>query len=143
MYHGYHLDPVMIIKRRVEDIFVRACNERAVTTSMQIILVWILLMTYSIAKGQELKKHNGISIIPNLDANINGSALGLGIQSLRCESDTLTTVVNGLSVEILGVGLLLPMVGSDSLLPYNMQGEELNEERLDSLINSLEDKRPY
>lgn len=143
MYHGCHLDSVMSVKRRVEGIFVMACHWSWVTMRMKIILIWILLMTCCIAKAQELKKHYGISIIPNLEAEINGIGLGIGIQSLKYESDTLTTVVNGLNVELLGVGLLLPMVGSDPLLPYNMRGEDLNEERLDSLINSLEDKRPY
>jgi hypothetical protein len=62
-----------------------------------------------------MRERNVAWIIPAINTKINGLAGGLIINSLKDEGDSLTTVVNGVSVELFGVGLFVPLAPSDPM----------------------------
>lgn len=81
--------------------------------SLIISLLFIVSLT---TYGQKLKKKKFIGFIPALNTRINGIAIGLLINSFKSTDDNiLTTQVNGVSLEIIGTGLFLPIGGSDPI----------------------------
>jgi hypothetical protein len=80
--------------------------------SILIALLFLNFMTY----GQTLKTRNVAYALPALNTKINGLAIGLIINSLKTGNETkLKTQVNGICIEIIGLGILLPLVGSDPI----------------------------
>lgn len=59
--------------------------------------------------AQSMKERRVAWIIPAIATRINGLAGGLIINSLKYEGDSLTTVVNGVCIEVLGLGVVVPL----------------------------------
>lgn len=110
---------------------------------MKSIITLILTMAFNHAFGQNLTTKNVFSFTPKLNTQINGVGLGLLINSLEYDSDTLTTEINGLNIELIGVGLFLPLIPTDPLIPNGITKRELKGRVLDSLILDLNNPRPY
>lgn len=81
---------------------------------LKVTLVSVLIFIFSSTYGQNLKIRNIAWALPALNTKINGVGIGLIINSFKATDDRkLTTQVNGVSIEIIGSGLFLPLVGSD------------------------------
>jgi hypothetical protein len=77
-----------------------------------ITLIFFTVQTH----GQNVKKTRPIAwVIPSVNTRINGLAGGLIINSLKDNDSLLTTVVNGLSLELIGVGFFLPLAPSSPI----------------------------
>ncbi|HLO53132.1 MAG TPA: hypothetical protein VK169_02530 [Saprospiraceae bacterium] len=64
------------------------------------------------------------------------------INSLKFESDTTTTRINGLNVELVGVGFFAPLAPSNPLIPDEVKIEQIAP-ILDSLIIEAIQPKPY
>jgi len=105
--------------------------------SIVVVIIFVLMtIHFHSLTGQNLKNKKSLSFLPSLDTEINGVGLGLAINSLKYNSDTLTTIVNGLNIELVGVGIILPLAPVD---PMEYRG--LN--NLDSLIEISKEQNPY
>lgn len=83
---------------------------------MKVILTPLLLFVISLSYAQQLKVKNIAWTLPALNTKINGVGIGLIINSFKATDDRkLITQVNGVSIEIIGSGLFLPLVGSDPI----------------------------
>ena len=73
--------------------------------------------------------------LPSLNSRIEGIAAGLAINSFKKSSSVSTTIVNGISIELIGFGIFMPLTSNHPL--YN-KGESFyqNSENMDSLVNS-------
>jgi len=91
----------------------------------------ITLQTY----GQINKKRPIIWVIPSLDTRINGVAVGFMINSLKETDSVLTTEINGLNIEIIGVGLLLLLAPSDPIY-HKSDSAYFDNSYVDTIINS-------
>ena len=100
------------------------------------VILLVFLGSISSAYGQINKERNIFWYIPSPDTRINGIAIGPMIQSLELDFDTnLNTVVNGISFEIIGLGLLLPIAPSSPI--YDEDDEFYKDKNnLDSLVKS-------
>jgi len=81
--------------------------------------------------------HNRLIIwyIPSLNTRIEGIAGGLMINSFKNSSPVSKTIVNGISIELIGLGLFLPLVSSHPL--YNKDKSFYqNSKNIDSIVNS-------
>jgi len=99
--------------------------------------IYILLVFLTIqANGQIIKNKSVVGFIPAINSRINGLALGLAIESLN-DNDTSLTFVNGISIEIIGFGILLPLSPSS---PVYLEKESFYEDdyNLDSIVNSYD-----
>ncbi len=75
-----------------------------------------LIMIFSLQLfGQTMRKRNIVWVIPAVNTRINGLAGGLIINGLKYKGDSLTTIVNGVSAELFGVGLFVPLAPSDPM----------------------------
>ncbi len=84
----------------------------------------------------QIKKNRPIAwVIPVVDTRINGLAGGLIINSLKDTDSVLTTEINGLGIELIGVGFFLPLAPSS---PIYSESDDfyLNDENLASIVNS-------
>jgi len=99
--------------------------------------IYILLVFLTIqANGQIIKNKSIVGFLPAINSRINGLALGLAIESLN-DNDTSLTFVNGISIEIIGFGILLPLSPSS---PVYLEKESFYEDdyNLDSIVNSYD-----
>lgn len=109
-------------------------------------LIWNLcffcfLIIYQNTTAQNLKERSGVRYIPVYNTKVNGIAGGLIINGLREPNDsTVSTIVNGLSIELLGLGLLLPIVPSS---PIYTDADSLynSEVFVDSVVESYNSPR--
>jgi len=109
----------------------------------KILCLVFLIFTMSMpAIGQSLSKSKVLAFTPELDTEINGIGVGLMINSLKFEGDTMSTIVNGLNLEIVGVGFFGPLVPSDPLAPYDVARDQIDP-MLDSLIAEAKKPTPY
>jgi hypothetical protein len=76
-----------------------------------------------------------IWVLPSINTKINGIACGLAIISLKDKDIQPATIVNGLSLELIGFGLVAPLGGDEPL--YREKDKLLDDKiYLDSIINS-------
>lgn len=76
----------------------------------------ILILGYGCADAQ--KKLRILQFTPSLNTQIHGVGIGPSINSIKFEDDTLTTRVNGVSLECLGFGILSLFSKSHPLFLY-------------------------
>lgn len=100
----------------------------------RLIFLIIVLLTIHV-NGQIKKTRPLLWVIPSIDTRINGLAGGLIINSLKDTDSALTTVVNGLSIELIGVGFFLPLVQSSPIY-FESDDFYLNDNNLDSIVRS-------
>lgn len=107
--------------------------------------IYTLLLTLIWVTGwtQNLRTQNVISITPKPNTEVNGIGIGLTVSGMEHGSDSLIMKINGLCIELIGFGLLLPIVPSDPLIPYGMTEDDLKGEVLDSILLDLDKSRPY
>ncbi len=91
---------------------------------------------------QELWHKKVATITPALNTKVNGIGLGLMINSLKYEGDSVTTIINGLNLEIIGAGFFGPIVPSNPLVPYGWNIDRIAP-ILDSLIFEAKLPKPY
>jgi hypothetical protein len=103
------------------------------TTILKTILTVLTLFVLFQTQGQITKRRNLIWVLPSVDTKINGIAGGLALTSFKDNDSQPTTIVNGLSVELIGLGLLVPLAPSH---PFYGENDKLlaNETHLDSTI---------
>lgn len=110
---------------------------------MKYLLILILQVNMSfVAFGQKLTKPKVLAITPELNTTVNGIGFGLMVNSLHLKEDSTTSIINGLNVEIVGVGFFLPLAPSNVLIPYDSSIDQIAPV-LDSLINEAKDPTPY
>jgi hypothetical protein len=98
-------------------------------------LTLVFLLFCIVGNAQNLKIHNIFGIIPAHNTQINGLALGLPINTLTPRNDsTVETRVNGFCLELIGMGLILPMVGSDPIFTEKPEVYQ-NPILVDSILN--------
>jgi hypothetical protein len=67
-------------------------------------LVILLFILIHIQVHCQIKKERPVFwVIPSIHTKIDGLAVGLIINSMKVSDSTLTTIVNGLSLELIGV----------------------------------------
>lgn len=106
---------------------------------------WFIILLWSIVhglNGQNIEKTKLFVITPELNTKVNGIGIGLMINSLKFESDTTTTRINGLNVELVGVGFFAPLAPSNPLIPDDVKIEQIAP-ILDSLIIEAKQPKPY
>ncbi|MFC2104910.1 LA_2272 family surface repeat-containing protein [Bacteroidota bacterium] len=102
---------------------------------MRKILFAILILLSIKSFGQLDKTRPILWVIPSVDTQINGIAAGLIINSLKDTDSTLITEINGLSCEIIGVGVFLPLAPSSPI--YETHGDNYySKELVDSIVQS-------
>ena len=92
--------------------------------------------------GQNIEKTKLFVITPELNTKVNGIGIGLMINSLKFEGDTTTTRINGLNVELVGIGFFAPLAPSNPLIPDDVKIEQIAP-ILDSLIIEAKQPKPY
>ena len=108
-------------------------------------ILWSIFFIITISAcgiSQDLSKRKVFAITPELNTKINGIGLGLMINSLNYEGDKLSTIVNGLNLEIIGVGFFGPLAPSNPLIPYDKNIYQITP-ILDSLIVEANKPTPY
>lgn len=102
---------------------------------MKTILTVLTLIVFIQTHGQITKRRNLVWVLPAVDTKINGLATGLILSSLKDNDSQPTTIVNGLSVELIGLGLLIPLAPSH---PFYSNNPKLlaNNTYLDSIIST-------
>ena len=106
---------------------------------------WFIILLWSIVyglNGQNIEKTMIFVITPELNTKVNGIGIGLMINSLKFEGDTTTTRINGLNVELVGVGFFAPLAPSNPLIPDDVKIEQIAP-ILDSLIIEATQPKPY
>lgn len=106
---------------------------------------WFIILLLSIVyglNGQNIEKTKLFVITPELNTKVNGIGIGLMINSLKFEGDTTTTRINGLNVELVGVGFFAPLAPSNPLIPDDVKIEQIAP-ILDSLIIEAKQPKPY
>lgn len=106
---------------------------------------WFIILLLSIVhglNGQNIEKKKLFVITPELNTKVNGIGIGLMINSLKFEGDTTTTRINGLNVELVGVGFFAPLAPSNPLIPDEVKIEQIAP-ILDSLIIEATQPKPY
>ena len=101
-------------------------------------ILFILFLFISLhTSGQVSKNRYAVWVIPSIDTRINGLSVGLMINSVKSNDSILTTIVNGVNTEIIGVGFFLPLVPSS---PIYFEDSEFYEiiENVDSIIRSYD-----
>jgi len=91
--------------------------------------------------GQTLKKRRIVSVLPAVDTKINGLAGGLIINSIKDNKDSITTIVNGVSIEVVGIGFFVPIAPSH---PMFREPDSVYQDKAqrDSIIDTY-DKAKY
>lgn len=76
----------------------------------------LLLFAFIVpTQSQSLQNRNIAWYLPSSDTRINGLGIGLVLNKIERPSQGLITVVNGISIEVIGYGIALPMVGGHPL----------------------------
>lgn len=98
-------------------------------------LIFIFIIINLQAIGQNYKNRPVAWYIPSINTRINGLAAGFIINSMKDKVPLSTTVVNGLSLELVGVGFFLPLAPSS---PIYSEADSFYsiESNLDSIVNS-------
>lgn len=99
-------------------------------------LNFLLLVLLTVQVNGQIKKNRPVAwVIPSVDTRINGLAGGLIINSLKDTDSVLTTEINGLAIELIGVGFFLPIAPSSPIYsePENFY---MNDDNLDSIVKS-------
>lgn len=100
--------------------------------------ICVLLVFFTIHANGQIKKNKSIvGFIPAINTRINGLALGLALQSLLNDNDSTLTYINGISVEIIGFGILVPLSPSSPVY-FEKESFYENDNKLDSLVNSYD-----
>lgn len=94
----------------------------------------MIFLTFQ-AHGQITENRSIVWVIPSVNTRINGLAGGLMINSFKDNHTGLTTEINGLNFEFIGIGFLLPIVPSS---PIYSESDSFKDDikNMDSLINS-------
>ncbi len=100
-----------------------------------LILLFVLINLQAI--GQSYKKRPVAWVIPAINTKINGLAAGFIINSMKDNVPLSTTIVNGLSIEIIGVGFFLPLAPSSPLY-FESDSFYTIKRNLDSIVNTYE-----
>ncbi len=105
------------------------------------LMLFSLLIIYQDTIAQNLKETSGGWYIPAYNTKINGVAGGLIINGLKEHNDsTVTTIVNGLSFELLGLGLILPIAPSSPI--YTEADSVYNSEIfVDSVVRTFDNPK--
>ena len=82
---------------------------------MKRLFILFLLFISVQAHGQIKKNRPVFWVTPSIDTRINGLASGFIINSLKDVDSTLTTEINGLNIELIGVGFFLPLAPTSPL----------------------------
>ncbi|MFN8206593.1 MAG: hypothetical protein U0T82_04200 [Bacteroidales bacterium] len=99
-------------------------------------LLFITFLVLAVQVNAQIRKNRPLVwVIPSVDTRINGLAGGLIINSLKDTDSALTTEINGVSIELIGVGLLLPLAPSNPIY-FESDDFYLNDENLDSIVKS-------
>jgi len=83
----------------------------------QLLFAFLIIINIQ-AFGQFERSKSVFWFIPSVDTQINGIASGLIINSMKDTDSLITTEINGLGVELIGVGLFLPLAPSSPI--YNI-----------------------
>jgi hypothetical protein len=106
-------------------------------------LLTIFHLTISSALlSQKEMKTKVFSFIPATNVKVNGMAAGLIINNSDIPSGSTLTIVNGLNFELIGLGTILPLVGSDPLIPFELEGKNIYP-FLESLIVDAKKSKTY
>ena len=105
-------------------------------------LIFLIFIVSIPAIGQNLSQCKALALTPEPNTQINGIGLGLMINSLKYEGDSTTTIVNGLNLEVVGVGIFGPLAPSNPLIPYDKRIDQIAP-ILDSLISDAKKPTPY
>lgn len=104
---------------------------------MKSLLILLLIFTIIEVNGQINKSRPIVWVIPAVDTKISGLAAGLLINYIKDEDSILTTVINGISLEIVGAGIILPLA-PDNPIYVDPDDYYLNKSSLDSIITSFD-----
>jgi len=88
-----------------------------------------LLVTAGLSLGaQDYTKRNFFWYIPSEDVIINGIGLGFAINGAdyKQAKDTTTTIINGLCLELIGMGFFLPLAPGSPIYPNDTTSENFN-----------------
>jgi len=100
----------------------------------QLLFVFLIILNIQ-AFGQLERSKSVFWFIPSVDTQINGIASGLVINSMKDTDSLITTEINGLSVELIGVGLFLPLAPSSPIYDID-RNFVYTSETVDSIIES-------
>ncbi len=104
--------------------------------NFKLYLITIFLIYNYQSFAQLTKVRNGISYIPQVETKINGIATGIFINSMKHSGDSLTTQINGISIELVGIGFFLPLAPTDVL--YDLKEEDYKKQnKLDSVLKTF------
>ena len=99
-------------------------------------IIFILLFIISIHTNGQIAKNRYVAwVTPSINSRINGLSVGLMINSLKSNDSILTTIVNGLNTEIVGVGFFLPLTPTNPIYFENREFYN-NIENVDTIIRS-------
>jgi len=100
----------------------------------RLLIIFLILINLQVF-GQHNKSRPIIWYIPSIHTNINGLAVGFIINSLKDTVPISATVVNGLNIELIGLGLFLPLAPSS---PIYCEADSFycRTKNLDSVVNS-------
>lgn len=77
-------------------------------------LAILILISWSfVSQSQSLQNRYLAWYLPSSNSRINGLGIGLVLNKLEKPPLIVTTVVNGVSIEIIGYGAVIPMMGGD------------------------------
>jgi len=96
-------------------------------------LVFVSIQTH----GQIRKNRPLFWVTPSIDTRINGLASGFIINSMKDVDSSLTTEINGLNIELIGVGLFLPLAPSSPIY-FEDASFYYDSENVDSIVDSYD-----
>jgi hypothetical protein len=102
---------------------------------MKKLLIFLFILINFQAIGQNYKNRPVAWYIPSINTRINGLAAGFIINSMKDKVPLSATVVNGLSLELVGVGFFLPLAPSSPIYS-EVDSFYSIDSNLDSIVNS-------
>lgn len=106
------------------------------------ILTTVFVLLTEIAIAQVEGRTRIVAQTPALNTKIYGIGVGAFLHDPKYDGDTTTTVVNGLNLELMGVGFIGPLVFSHPIVPKDMRHEQVFS-IVDSLISVTKNNAFY
>jgi len=99
-------------------------------------LIFLLLFILSINLNAQINKNRyALWYIPSINTRINGIAGGIVINSFKEGDLKLTTLINGISIELIGAGFFVPLAPSSPIY-FEPDSFYYKKENIDSIVNS-------
>ncbi|MFN8273327.1 MAG: hypothetical protein U0X58_00415 [Flavobacteriaceae bacterium] len=87
--------------------------------------------------GQEIKRKNYFPIWTYHQRNINVNGLALGIGSFNYSDKITNTHTNGIKVELIGAGIILPLIPNSPIVSNDSLYDKMLHEPLNERINGI------